>query len=71
MPDPLFNPENGFKGPDVPAVDAPEPQYLRRPDMSRRRSSTLPWMFTFVDYILLAAIDVAAVLVAFLAMKAF
>ncbi len=68
MPGSPFNPKDGFDGPDVPEVEAPEPQGLRRPERARSQRK-LPWVFTFVGYIILAAIGAAATLVAFLALK--
>jgi hypothetical protein len=68
MPDFLFNPKDGFEGPDVPEVDAPLPQHVNLMGRSRARRE-LPWAFTFVGYILLATIGAAAALLALLALR--
>jgi hypothetical protein len=68
MPDFLFNPKDGFEGPDVPEVDAPAPQHVNLTARSRAPRE-LPWVFTFIGYILLATIGAAAALIALLALR--
>ncbi len=64
----LYNRKDSFEAPDVAEVEALEARHPTRAERSRSRRE-LPWVFTFVGYIILAAIGVAAILVALLALK--
>jgi hypothetical protein len=66
MPDSFFHPKNGFAGADVPPVDAPDSKHgtLTEPAGPPRQ---LPWVVTFMGYILLAAIGLGGAFLAWVA----
>jgi hypothetical protein len=69
MPDFLFNPKDGFEGPDVPEVEAPDRSDITLPEppnAQRKQSST----FILLGCSILAVVGVGGAFLAWLLMTA-